>query len=215
MLAIAGGKGGAGKTTITLALARSLADAGRDPVVLDADVDMPDLHVLAGADREPTADELAAGRRLGGVVQRPRGLPGIGLLAAGRPDALPAALSRLRRWHGPVLVDCPAGASEDAARPLRACDRSILVTTDTPAAIEDTVKTAAVARHLDATPLAVLVRGEADPADMPFDCPVEHVPTVDTSPVYTDSRLRSVCVSLRRRLSAERSVLGQASRYHR
>lgn len=203
MLAIAGGKGGVGKTTLTLALARSLADAGRDPIALDADVDMPDLHVLARAERAPTADELAAGRPLGEVVQYPRGLPGVGVVAAGRPERLPAALSGLRSWHGPVLVDCPAGASEDAAGPLRECDRSVLVTTDTPAAIEDTVKTAAVARRLGAPPLAALVRGDTGDADGAFGCPVERVPTVEASPVYADPRLRAVCSSIRTRLSGE------------
>lgn len=214
MLAITGGKGGAGKTTVTLALACSLADAGRDPVALDADVDMPDLHVLADAARQPTADDLAAGRLLDAVVQRPRRLPGIGVVAAGRPDSVPAALSRLRGWHGPVLVDCPAGASEDAAGPLRECDGSVLVTTDSPAAIEDSVKTAAVARRLDAVPLAVLVRGEIGAAERAFDCPVTEVPSVDASPVCTDPRIRAVCASIRRRIPDYGPPAGRGSRYH-
>ncbi len=213
MLAIAGGKGGVGKTTVTLALAGSLADAGHTPVALDADVDMPDLHVLAGTDREPTADALAAGRAPGDVVQRPRLLPGVGVVAAGRPDSVPAALRRLRRWHGPVLVDCPAGASGDAARPLRECDGSVLVTTHTPAALENTARTAAVARRLDAAPLAVVVRGEAETADRVFDCPVERVPDVDTRPVHADSRLRTVCGSIRRRASDDQLCRDTSARH--
>lgn len=203
MLAIAGGKGGVGKTTVTLALARSMAERDCEPIVVDADVDMPDLHVLAGVDREPTASDIATGKAVGTVLQSPRRLPGVGVVTAGQPGRLPAALSRLRRCHRPVLVDCPAGASNDAARPLRECHRSLAVTTDTPAAIEDTIKTTAIARRLGAPPVAVCLRGQTAVPDGTFDCPVEHVPAIDTTPVYTDPRLRAVCVSLCRRLPAE------------
>ncbi|POG57234.1 nucleotide-binding protein, partial [Haloferax marisrubri] len=48
MLAIAGGKGGSGKTTTTLGLASALDG----PVLaVDADRDMPNLHAMAGVER--------------------------------------------------------------------------------------------------------------------------------------------------------------------
>ncbi len=196
MLAIAGGKGGAGKTTLAAGLAVALARSGRDPVVVDADVDMPDLHLLADVPREPTADAIVAGRPPGEAVHRSPELAGAGVVTAGRPTSVPAALKGLSRWHDPVLVDCPAGAGGDAARPLRACERSVLVTTDTPAAREDTHKTAAVARRLDATPQAVLVRGGTGPGD--FECPVEALPTVDADAVHTQPRLQALCETVLR-----------------
>lgn len=198
MLAIAGGKGGVGKTTVALGLARALARAGRHPLVADADVDMPDLHVVAGVARTPTADRLAAGDRIERVVQYPRDMPGVGVVTAGRPRETPAALRRLGGWHGPVIVDCPAGASGDAARPLRACDRSVLVTTDTPEAIEDTRKTAAVARRLDADPVVTLVRGDARVVDV--ESPVEPLPTVEADRPQADPRVLGVCGSVLERL---------------
>jgi len=202
MLAVAGGKGGVGTTTAVLGLAGVLARAGRDPVAVDADVDMPDLHVLAGLDREPAADALAAGRPLGEVVQRAPDLPGVGVVASGAPGTVPAALRRLREWHGPVVVDCPAGASGDAARPLRACDRTVLVTTATPAAVEDTRKTAAMARRLGAPPLVALVRGSAGAgAGTGFDCPVERLPAVAADRVHAHPRVRAVCGTVARMLA--------------
>lgn len=51
MLAIAGGKGGCGKTTTTLGLARAHPDR---VLAADLDWDMPNLHALAGVDlRQP------------------------------------------------------------------------------------------------------------------------------------------------------------------
>ena len=203
MLAVAGGKGGVGTTTVVLALAGVLARSDRDPIAVDADVDMPDLHVLAGVDRGPTGNALAAGRPVGAVVQRAPARPGVGVVASGTPGAVPAALRRLAGWHGPVLVDCPAGAGGDAARPLRVCDRTVLVTTVTPAAVEDTRKTAAMARRLGTPPLVVLVRGPAGAREVgpEFDCPVERLPPVAADRVHAHPRVRAVCGTVSRMLA--------------
>jgi septum site-determining protein MinD len=48
MLAIAGGKGGSGKTTTTLGLARAIDGP---TLAVDADCDLPNLHALAGVPR--------------------------------------------------------------------------------------------------------------------------------------------------------------------
>jgi septum site-determining protein MinD len=193
MLAVAGGKGGVGTTTAALGLGYALARSGRDPVVLDADVDMPDLHVAADVDREPTADRLAAGASVGRIVQQSTALPGVGVVPAGSPGSLPAALRRADRWHGPVIVDCPAGAGRDVARPFRESDRCLLVSTDTPQAVEDTAKTAAAARSLSAAPVGALVRSTGDDADAPFRCPVVGLPAVDSRPVAATPRFQAAC----------------------
>jgi septum site-determining protein MinD len=178
MLAIAGGKGGCGKTTTALGLARAMARVGENPLVVDADTDCPDVHLLANVDREPTWDALDE-RVLDCVAQRSPSLGGIAVVPAGGADAVADALARVRDWPGPVLVDCPAGAGPAATTPLRAAERSVLATTDDPETLADTAKTADVAARLDARPAAAVVRtGESD-LDPPFDAPVvETVPRV-------------------------------------
>jgi len=179
MIAITGGKGGSGKSTTTLGLARALAIGGDDPLVVDADTDLPDLHLLAGVDRKPSWDSLGESP-LECVTQRAPALGGIAVLPAGDDRALPAMLARVTAWQGPVLVDCPAGAGPDATRPLRRADRSVLATGQEPESLTDVAKTARVARRLDAPPLAALVRTADSVGRLPFDCPhVESVPCVD------------------------------------
>lgn len=202
MIAVAGGKGGSGKTTTTLGVARALvrSDRADGVVAVDADWDLPNLARLAnttgegsGRVRRPTIVD-AVGTD-GSVDTR---TPGPTVLAAPDDPGAHNAHELLRRLDGEavwavdgqtdssavtVLADCPAGASPDAAAPLRAADRSILVTPLRPAALRDTVKTAAMARALDCPPLGVVViRTESAPNRLAevFDCPV--LGTVPSAP---------------------------------
>lgn len=188
MLAIAGGKGGTGKTTTTLGLAAAL---DRPVLAVDADADMPNLHALAGLgpETDPTAPESATGP-VPGVRPHPEHpdvsilpAPGVGKRSdadqsnsfdrRGRPGRRDTDMQRrLARVRSAVagtdyrvLVDCPAGAAPDAAAPLRAADGVLLVSTLCAAALRDTAKTAAMARAVG-TPIvgAVLTRTRLAPS---------------------------------------------------
>lgn len=156
MLAIAGGKGGVGKTTTTVALARALASNGYRPVAVDADLDMPDLHDIAATAREPGLDALADGRR-DEAVERCGFEPGVRVVPAGTASAVEDALALAAGFDGFVLVDCPAGASRAVATPLRAADRTLIVSTPRRESLEDAAKTAAMARALDAPPVGAVL----------------------------------------------------------
>lgn len=213
MLAIVGGKGGCGKTTTALALARALADRGLRPVVVDADCDMPNLHTRADVPREPGVDALADGASLSRAIHRPADYPSVDVVPAGTTSGPvePAALRRLARIDGPVVLDCPAGATEGVAAPVRAADRALVVSTAVPASLADGIKTAALARALD-TPLAgaVVTRAPDDALTecSPFggDCPVrETVPPLSGDPLAS-ATARAAYDRLARGLYAERNV---------
>lgn len=157
MLAVAGGKGGAGKTTTALGLAASFAAAGREPLVVDADCDMPDLHLRAGTALDPGLDVVVE-RGLGRAIQQSPRAPGVAVVSAGTRSAVGPAVERLREWQGPVLVDCPPGFARQLGAVFEAVDRTVLVTTDREQAVEDAVKTAAVARAVGAEPSGLVVR---------------------------------------------------------
>lgn len=158
MLAIAGGKGGCGKTTTTLCLGRELARRGREPVLVDCDSDMPDLHHYVGIERDDGVDELARGKRIERVCRRTTAVPGVRIVTAGRRENVLPALEHLRTWHGPVLLDCPPGTGPDAVRPLRRAEWALLVTTDQPQSQADTQTTARSVRELGTAIQGTVVR---------------------------------------------------------
>jgi septum site-determining protein MinD len=162
MLAIAGGKGGCGKTTTTLGLAGALAQRGFDPLVIDGDCDMPDVHHRVGLPRSNGVDALADGQPLRDVIVRSEQLHGAAILTGGRRDSLDVALRQVGRWEGPVLVDCSAGANRDSLRPLRHADRAVIVSTHQPQCIQDAALTRTIAERLSTRPAGVVLRSTPD-----------------------------------------------------
>ncbi len=158
MLAIAGGKGGSGKTTTAVGLAWMLARRGSDPIVVDCDTDMPDIHHLLDGLTPGGIDRLASGRTLEGSCEQSSTVPGVRCLTAGDRSNVSDALTRLTDWHDPVFLDCPPGAGPDAVRPLRHAHRVLLVSTDQQTAVTDTVRTARTARELGPGVLGAILR---------------------------------------------------------
>ncbi|MFC3476623.1 MinD/ParA family ATP-binding protein [Halobacterium litoreum] len=185
MLAVAGGKGGSGKTTTALGVASALAERRRRPLVVDCDLDAPNLHLRADVPRDPGVGTVSdAGIDAAGdpaaLAHESPAVPGVDVLPAGDADgdALAAAIASLSDDR-PVVLDCPAGASEAAARPLRAADGCLVVATRGRESVEDAVKTAAMARAVGTPVRAVAVsrepavpRGLGDALDAPRVVPV-------------------------------------------
>ncbi|EMA10296.1 septum site-determining protein MinD [Haloarcula vallismortis] len=190
MLAIAGGKGGCGKTTIALGVGQALGTPIRRSLVVDTDRDMPNLHRRAGVDPTPGIADITASAAPTAVARHATAVENVDVLTCqdATEAAVDSAIGRLTRPDRPVVLDCPAGAGPDVARPLRAADRTVLVSLPTRQSLTDTAKTAAMARALDAPPvLTVLVGSDrsVDPSTL-LCCPETiHVPSV-SKPLESD-----------------------------
>lgn len=174
MLAVVGGKGGVGKTTTALGLAAALARRGHRTTLVDCDEDMPDCARMVDITDHHGLGAIAGGASVEIVGDRPPQLDGALVLPAHPGDPVDAALRELDT-AGPTILDCPGGAGPPTAVPLRHADRSLIVTTPSGEAIEDAVKSVAIARTLSAPPIGVLVtmgaaapRGLADALETPL-----------------------------------------------
>lgn len=162
IVAVSGGKGGVGKSTVSLNLARQL-----DGVVIDVDLataDLPrgtgpDLHdVLAGR-----ADPLTAVEQIGSVHILPCGRSLAGARAADL-TVLNDTVEQVEREYGHVVLDCPAGLARDVGTQLESAQLTVLVTTPHKEALVDAFRTRQVALELE-TPVAAVVLNKATTAD--------------------------------------------------
>ncbi|MFB6222621.1 MAG: MinD/ParA family protein [Haloarcula sp.] len=165
ILAVTGGKGGVGKSTIAYNLAAELdalerRDGEEQPprssagsVVVDGDLGMADLPASRGPDLHDVlagrADPLEAICEDGPVTIVPCGRTLAGARSADvhRLTDVFGALERSYQW---VVVDSPAGLHADVGLPLAAADAALLVTTAESAALADALRVRALARELDA-----------------------------------------------------------------
>ncbi|WP_339105132.1 AAA family ATPase [Haloterrigena salinisoli] len=195
MIAIAGAKGGCGKTTTTLALAEAFGRAGTPALAADADRQLPNLHVRSGIDREPTLAAVRGEDDVLQVAQKDPRSSNVGLLPAPKSaDQLDmeTSLERLSLDSVQLLIDCPSGAGPDVVDPLSAADAAIVVTTADDRSLEAAETTVEMATRLGVPVLGAVVTRTTDVPDAVrswVDVPVLGVvPEVDEPLAADESR---------------------------
>ena len=158
IIAVCGGKGGVGKSTMALNLGAEL-----DAVVVDGDLAMADLPRGRGPDLHDVlaerADPIEAVRTIGTVQLLPCGRSLAGARAA-ELTRFEDVLDRVEREYGRVVIDCPAGLASDVGVQVHASDLVVLVTTDTDEAIADALRTKQLALEVD-TPIGAVILNRA------------------------------------------------------
>ncbi len=169
-LTIASGKGGVGKTTLTVNLGVSLVQQGKDVILLDADIEMGNLVLHLGMeDLTPCLHEVLAGtvdvhdaifEGPGGVKVIPAGLTLEGLRRA-EPDRLIDVVKELRDSADIVILDAPAGLGISAT-PALASGNVIPVVNPDIVSISDAIKTKIVAKDLGSRILGTALNRSSD-----------------------------------------------------
>jgi flagellar biosynthesis protein FlhG len=148
VIAVTGGKGGVGKTTVSVNLASMLATQGRQVMLLDGDLGLANVDVLLGLtprytmahvlSGERTLDEVIVKTSLGvQVVPAASGVADLANLSAGAHLGLVQAFSGLASHIDTLIVDTAAGISHGVLQFSQAAQHVLLVVCDEPASMTD------------------------------------------------------------------------------
>nr|WP_321351685.1 cell division ATPase MinD [uncultured Methanoregula sp.] len=147
---IASGKGGTGKTMVSVNLGTMLAELGKKTYLMDADIGMANIGLLLGLQDAPmTLHEVLAGKGSIGeaIYEGPAGLKvipsGISLqgFQQADPDRIRDVMTEIVKRCEFLLIDAPAGISRDGVIPLAIADEVILVVNPELSSIVDALKT--------------------------------------------------------------------------
>ena len=165
--AIAGGKGGVGKTTVAANLAVALSELGIGSVaVVDVDLGMANLAQFFGVEpsgatlNDVLAQQASVEEALYDLTDDLTLLPGSSALDSyveTDTEHLKTVVARLRERFDFVILDLGAGISYETVLPLEIVDAVILVTAPDEAAIDNTRTTAAIVSRAGSTPGGVVV----------------------------------------------------------
>ncbi|WP_177408670.1 flagellar synthesis regulator FleN [Pseudomonas sp. M30-35] len=148
VIAVTGGKGGVGKTNVSVNLAMALAEQGRRVMLMDADLGLANIDVLLGLTPKRTLADVISGEcdMRDVVIQGPCGIR-IVPAASGTQSmvqltpmqhaGLIQAFSDISENIDVLIVDTAAGIGDSVVSFVRAAQEVLVVVCDEPTSITD------------------------------------------------------------------------------
>lgn len=148
VIAVTGGKGGVGKTSVSINVAVALAALGRRVALLDADLGLANIDVLLGLNAKHTLEDVLAGRCSlldillvgpGGIriIPASSGTQRMAQLSQQEHAGLIHAFSEISYQIDVLLIDTAAGISDAVVNFVRAANEVLVVVCDEPSSITD------------------------------------------------------------------------------
>ncbi len=148
VITVASGKGGVGKTNVTVNLGLSLTAQGKEVLLLDADLGLANIDVMLGLHThydlshvlkgERTLEEvICTGPQGMRIVPASSGLQNMAGLSSAEHAGIISAFSELSVTPDVLLIDTAAGISDNVVTFSRAAQEVIVVVCDEPASITD------------------------------------------------------------------------------
>jgi flagellar biosynthesis protein FlhG len=147
-IVVGSGKGGVGKSVVSVMLAAAAAERGREVLLLDGEQNLANLHVLLGVGVRGSIESVLGGRVRAEELVQPvaehlwllpseSGSEGLYALGALERARLHCRLVGLSRQYEVVIVDAGAGIEGVVRAAMLGADRILLVTAPEPTALMD------------------------------------------------------------------------------
>lgn len=147
-LAVTSGKGGVGKTNISVNLGLALTELGRRVLLFDADMSLANVDILLGLQTRYNLSHLLSGERgleeiivdaPGGmkIIPASSGIQKLSELSAAEQAGLIRAFGELNYEVDFLIVDTAAGLSSNVVNFARACQEIAVVLCDEPTSLTD------------------------------------------------------------------------------
>lgn len=167
-IAVTSPKKGEGKSTVSLNLAVSLAEAGKKVLLLDLDFRRPNLHRLTGEERDRGLIEYFYDDMSLEEVIKPTVAPGVDLISTGRKIQNPSAvvqsekmknlLDTLKTRYDHIVLDtAPYGVITDAAAMMKKADGVILISKFNETKLNEMIHTIENLNHIQARVLGAVI----------------------------------------------------------
>lgn len=166
VIIVGSGKGGVGKTTVTVNLGHALAELGKSVIIIDGSLTTPDVSLQLGVPlhirglshilKEKANIGSASFNHHSGM----RIIPGnvhIDLLDEFEGRGFRRLLSKLKREYDYVLVDSAAGLGREALSALKNCDKMLVVTNPELASVVNSSKAIQLAKSFNVKPIGVVI----------------------------------------------------------
>ncbi|ABN51725.1 MAG TPA: MinD/ParA family protein [Hungateiclostridium thermocellum] len=148
VITVTSGKGGVGKTNITINLAIALSELGKRVTILDADFGLANIDILLGIvpkytlvdvlyDKKNILEVLTDGPKNIKFMSGGSGVEELVKLDSTQLEKFVSNISLLDKLSDVILIDTGAGLSESVMSFVMAADEVFLVTTPEPTSITD------------------------------------------------------------------------------
>lgn len=182
-ITVASGKGGVGKTSLSINLALAMCQLGSRVCLLDTDFGLANAHILLGIDpRETIQDVISGGQKLSEIRQT--GPLGLQFIAGGSGLNDLLNLDDKTRFQiirstesladdtDVLIIDAPAGAADSSLAFVAAADKPVVVLVGEPTSFMDAyalIKAAHLEAGVEAVSIVVNMANSEQEAHSHFD----------------------------------------------
>jgi len=148
VIAVASGKGGVGKTNVSVNLSLALVETGKEVLLLDADLGLANVDLLLGLRAEYNLSHVITGERTleEVIIKGPEGLniipasSGTQMMSELTPSQHAGVIRAFSELSTPIdvlMVDAAAGISDSVVSFTKASNEVIIVVCDEPTSLTD------------------------------------------------------------------------------